>query len=175
MTANTNPTHRPVRPVPRSVRPARPAVPVPSDFEVLDPAHRAAIDMLQHLDILVRRLADRGVDAEARHQAREVLDYFNGPGLGHHAQEESQVFPALLASGDAELVQHVQRLRQDHGWIEEDWRELAPQIDAIANGYDWYDLAVLQAAVPIFSALCHEHIALEECVVYPAAKNLLRH
>ena len=168
MSANAIPTRRPDRP-------ARPTVSVPKDFEALDQAHRAALEMLQHLDILVRRLADRGVDDEARHQAREVLNYFNGPGRAHHAQEESQVFPALLASGDAELVQHVQRLLQDHGWIEEDWRELAPQIDAIACGYDWYDLAVLQAAVPMFSELCHEHIALEECVVYPAAQNLLRH
>jgi hemerythrin-like domain-containing protein len=131
--------------------------------------------MLQHLDILVKRLAERGLDDEARHQAGEVLNYFNGPGHDHHAQEERQVFPALLASGDAELVQHVQRLLQDHGWIEEDWRELAPQVDAIASGYDWYDLAMLQAAVPMFAQLCHEHIALEECVVYPAAQNLLRH
>src|SRR6478609_3119032 len=158
-----------------AARPARPAVPTLDDFEVLDQAHRAALDMLQHLDILVRRLADRGMDDEARHQAKEVLSYFNGPGLDHHAQEERQVFPSLLASGDAELVQHVQRLRQDHGWIEEDWRELAPQVDAIASGYNWYDLAMLQAAVPVFAQLYHEHIALEECVVYPAAQNLLRH
>lgn len=43
------------------------------------------------------------------------------------------------------------------------------------GGYDWYDLAMLQAAVPVFAELCREHIALEECVVYPAAQNLLRH
>jgi hypothetical protein len=129
MTAKANPTRR-------SGQPARPAVPVPKDFEALDQAHRAALEMLQHLDVLVQRLARRGLDDEARHQAREVLNYFNGPGLDHHAQEERQVFPALLASGDSELVQHVHRLQQDHGWIEEDWRELAPQVEAIARGDD---------------------------------------
>jgi len=55
------------------------------------------------------------------------------------------------------------------------WRELAPQIEAIASGYNWYDIAMLEAAVPVFAQLCREHIALEECVVYPAARNLLRH
>ena len=159
----------------RAARGARPPVPVPAGFEALDHAHRAALAMLQHLEILVRRLDEHGVDDEARRQAREVLVYFNGPGLAHHAQEEQQVFPTLLASGDAELIQHVHRLRQDHGWIEEDWRELAPQVEAVAAGYDWYDLAMLQAAVPVFAQLYHDHIALEECVVYPAAKNLLRH
>ncbi len=159
----------------RPDRPLRSSIPVSDAFEVLDQAHRAALDMLEHLAVLVRRLADAGMDEEARCEATAVLNYFGGPGLDHHAQEERQVFPTLMASGDAELIQHVQRLRQDHAWIEEDWRELAPPIEAIAAGYDWYDLAMLQAAVPVFTQLYREHIALEECVVYPAARNLLRH
>ena len=84
-------------------------------------------------------------------------------------------FQSLDQAHRAALVQHVHRLQQDHGRIEEDWRELAPQVEAIAAGYDWYDPAMLQAAVPVFAELCREHIALEECVVYPAAQNLLRH
>jgi len=168
MSVNTIDTARPDRP-------ARSPIPVPEGFEALDAAHRAALNMLDHLAILVRRLADRGLDDEARAQARKVLDYFNGPGLEHHAQEELQVFPTLLASGDEALIQHVRRLRQDHGWIEEDWLELAPPIEAIAAGYSWYDLAMLEAALPVFAQLYREHIALEECVVYPAARNLLRH
>jgi len=164
-----------VAPIRRPVRPDRPPVSIPHDFKSLDDAHRAALDMLVHLDVLVRRLAEEGVGDDTRREARAVLTYFNGPGLDHHAQEDARVFPALLASGDAELVQHVQRLRQDHGWIEEDWRELEPQVDAIACGYDWYDIAMLQAAVPVFAELLREHIALEEVVVYPAARNLLKH
>jgi hemerythrin-like domain-containing protein len=156
-------------------RPARSPVSVPEGFQALDDAHRASLEMLEQLAILVQRLADRGIDDVTRRRAQDVLTYFDGPGLDHHAQEERLVFPALLASGDPQLVQHVLRLRQDHGWIEEDWRELAPQVRAIAAGYDWYDLAMLQAAIPVFAQLCREHIALEECVVYPAARNLLRH
>jgi hemerythrin-like domain-containing protein len=68
-------------------------------------------------------------------------------------------------------VQAVQRLQQDHGWLEEDWLELEPQIDAIALGYDWYDLPTLRAALPIFTALYQEHIALEESMIYPEAKR----
>lgn len=164
-----------IRREPRAPRPPRSPAPALPAFETLEHAHQSALKMLQHLDALIQELELQGIDDKARRSAREVLDYFNGPGLDHHAQEELHVFPTLLASGDAELVHHVQRLRQDHGWIEEDWRELEPQVQAVADGYTWYDLPMLRAAMPVFQGLVQEHIALEECVVYPAARNLLRH
>lgn len=171
-------TAMPVHPrkdTPREPRPARSPAPQLPAFETLEHAHQAALQMLRHLNTLVQHLEQAGVDDTARRAAREVLEYFNGPGLDHHAQEEHHVFPTLLASDDAELVHHVQRLRQDHGWIEQDWRELEPLVRAVADGYDWYDLAMLRAAVPVFESLYQEHIALEETVVYPGARNLLRH
>ena len=81
------------------------------------------------------------------------------------------VFPPLLASGDPLLVQHIERLQQDHGWLEEDWLELAPQIEAIGKGYSWYDIDVLRQALPVFTQLYHDHIALEESLIYPEAKR----
>jgi hemerythrin-like domain-containing protein len=141
------------------------------EFEKLDHAHRAALEMLDAFDRLLEHLSDNGLDDTARASARSILAFFNGPGRDHHAQEESQVFPGLLTSSDIELVQHVRRLQQDHGWLEEDWHELSPQIEAIADGYNWYDLAMLRHALPVFTALYHEHIALEETVVYPAARR----
>lgn len=142
-----------------------------SEFESLDQAHHAALQMLQSFRQLVDELASKGLDDVARASAREILAFFNGPGRHHHEDEERHVFPGLLASGDVEMIGHVHRLQQDHGWLEEDWRELAPQIEAIADGYNWYDLAMLSAALPVFTALYHEHIALEESMVYPAAKR----
>ena len=155
---------------PRKPRDARPPAPPLPEFEKLDQAHRAALEMLQAFDRLIEHLDERGLDDTARASAQEILAFFNGPGRDHHAQEESQVFPVLLASGDAELVQHIHRLQQDHGWLDEDWHELAPQIEGIAAGYNWYDLAMLRNALPIYTALHHDHIALEETVVYPAAR-----
>jgi hemerythrin-like domain-containing protein len=142
-------------------------------FETLDRAHLAAMGMLKAFERLLVQLDDTGLDDAARASAAEIMAFFNGPGRDHHAQEEQQVFPGLLAAGDATLVQHVHRLQQDHGWIEEDWRELAPQIEAIAKGYNWYDMPMLRGALPIFTALYHEHIALEESLIYPAAKRQL--
>jgi hemerythrin-like domain-containing protein len=140
-------------------------------FDALDRTHRAALDMLLAFDRLLEHLSDLGIDETAQISAKEIIDFFEGPGRTHHAEEEMHVFPGLLNSNDLDLVQHVRRLQQDHGWIEEDWRELSPQIEAIAKGYNWYDLPMLRAALPIFTALYNDHIALEESLIYPAAKR----
>lgn len=163
---------RPVRPA-VAQRPQRAPVPPLPVFDVLDQAHVAALDMLRTFQDLLDLLDAEGATDAARQRATQVLAYFNGPGRDHHQQEEQQVFPGLLVAGDPTIVQHVQRLQQDHGWIEEDWRELAPQVEAIAQGFAWYDLAMLRAALPVFTSLYHEHIALEESLIYPAAKRQL--
>lgn len=155
-------------------RPARtPAPPLPG-FEQLDATHRAALEMLQDFEQLLAELERAGLTPGASASARRIQAFFSGPGADHHAQEERQVFPGLLASGDAEMVRNVRRLQQDHGWIEEDWRELAPQIDAIARGYNWFELPMLRAALPVFAALYRDHIALEESMIYPAARRQAR-
>jgi hemerythrin-like domain-containing protein len=158
----------------RAARPSRPAAPALPAFESLDRTHRAAMEMLEAFDRLLAHLDDQGLDETAQASAREILAFFGGPGRTHHAEEEQHVFPGLLASSDTVLIQHVRRLQQDHGWIEEDWRELAPQIEAIANGYNWYDLPMLRLALPVFTALHRDHIALEEAIVYPAARRHLQ-
>ena len=155
----------------RPERQARPTTALLPEFEALDHAHRAAMNMLRAFDRLLKQLDESGMDDKARVAAQEILTFFNGPGRHHHADEEKHVFPGLLASSDVELIQHVRRLQQDHGWLEEDWRELQPQIEAIAGGYNWYDMAMLRSALPVFTALYHDHIALEESLVYPAAKR----
>ena len=152
-------------------RPARPARPEAQGFDALDQAHRAALVMLARFNELVHRLDDQGLDVEASALAAEVLGYFDGPGATHHADEERLVFPELESFGDAELSAHVRRLQQDHHWIEADWRELSPHVRAVAEGYNGYELPLLLAALPVFEALLLDHMALEERVVYPAAKR----
>lgn len=153
------------------VRPARTPPPPLPPFEALDRTHREVMQVLERFDRLLAHLDENGADEVARASAAEIAAFFNGHAREHHADEERLVFPGLLVSGDATLVQHVLRLQQDHGWLEEDWLELEPQIDAIARGYNWWDLGLLRAALPIFAALYHDHIALEESLIYPEAKR----
>jgi hemerythrin-like domain-containing protein len=153
------------------MRPSRTVAPALPPFEALDRTHAQVLQVLARFEQLLQHLDDHGLDETARTSAREIHAFFAGGARQHHQEEEQWVFPSLLASGDAELVQHVQRLQQDHGWLEEDWLELAPQIEAVAQGYNWYDLPMLNAALPIFTALYREHIGLEESLIYPEAKR----
>jgi hemerythrin-like domain-containing protein len=158
----------------RAARPARPAAPPLPGFESLDRAHREVLKVLEDFDRLLRHVDENGPDTTARESARHIQAFFSGPARQHHAEEEQRIFPGLLAGGDAEMVQHVKRLQQDHGWLEEDWIELSTQIEAIAAGYNWYDLTMLRHALPVFTELYREHIALEESIVYPAARRQVR-
>jgi hemerythrin-like domain-containing protein len=76
----------------------------------------------------------------------------------------------LLAIGDPALTSAVNTLLQDHGWIEENWIELSPQLSAIASGNNWPDPAEFLHGVQVFVELCTDHIALEESVVYPESR-----
>ena len=155
----------------RAERPHRPPLADPGTMEVLDRTHREIVEMLTRLHMLIEKLEVRGIDDSVRKLAQDICRFFDETARPHHAAEEELVFPELLASGDAELVQHVNRLQQDHGWLEEDWLEMAPHLRAVANGQSWYDIDVLRTAVPIFTELYRDHIALEETVVYPASRR----
>jgi hemerythrin-like domain-containing protein len=155
----------------RPARPRRPAVSVPDAFQALDQTHRQVLENLEQLALLAQRLDQEGIDDTARQLANHIHGFFEDTARAHHAAEEQTVFPPLLAGTDAELIQHVQRLQQDHGWIEEDWLDLGPQLQAIAEGQSWYDLDFLRAAIPVFTELYREHIALEETIVYPASRR----
>lgn len=139
-------------------------------FDVLDECHRQIMAGLDRMDELLIHLERQGVDGRARELARDIFMFFNLTARLHHQDEEQHIFPPLLVSSDDELVRQVLRLQQDHCWIEEDWRELAPQFEAIAAGYNWYNPEQLALAIPTFKALYHDHIALEESMVYPEAR-----
>lgn len=144
-----------------------------SGFDVLDVCHRQTVIALGRLAALMTRLANQGADDEARTLAREIVRHFSTTSRDHHLDEERHVFPTLLVTGDTETVQAVQRLQQDHSWLEEDWSELSPMLEAIAGGQSWVDLDVLREGVEVFTSLSHEHIALEESLIYPQARAQL--
>lgn len=140
-------------------------------FASLGQTHREMLEMLARLHILVEQIEVRGTDDGVRRVARDVCRFFDDTARLHHAEEEQLVFASLLIGGDAGLVQHVKRLQQDHGWLEEDWRELSRHLHAVAEGQSGYDVSVLRSAVPAFSELYRDHIAVEETIVYPASRR----
>jgi hemerythrin-like domain-containing protein len=139
-------------------------------FEALDACHRHTLAALERLQSLIVHLDGPGVDAAARAAAAEIEHYFSTTVRQHHEDEETHVFPRLLTSSDPDTVQTVVRLQQDHGWLEEDWRELSPLLAGLAGGQTWVDLDTLRRGVEIFVALSLDHMALEETVIYPQAR-----
>ncbi len=159
----------PAREPPRS----EPSNAPPDGFSVLDDCHQMTLAALDRLEALVAQIERREIDPTARTIAAEIVHHFSKTVREHHQDEERHIFPALASSTDGEVVQSVLRLQQDHDWLEEDWMELSPHLDAVAYGQSWYDVDVLREGVEIFAALSRDHIALEESLLYPQARARL--
>lgn len=140
------------------------------NFDALDTCHQEIAAHLNRLAALIAHIEAKGVDDMARQEAGAIESFFSETSRAHHAEEEKSVFPPLLASSDEELVGAVRSLQQDHGWIEENWLELAPQLRSIALGNGWIDAAEFLHYAEVFLDLCREHIALEESLIYPQSK-----
>ncbi len=147
---------------------------LPADrFKALDACHQQIHEHLTELSDLVARLDADSDSAHCRQKAKTIEAFFSETARSHHAEEEHNVFPNLLLSDKPEVVQAVQVLKQDHGWIEQNWLELAPMLRAIAQGEDWADMAELKHNAEVFLELCRDHIVLEETLIYPEAKARL--
>lgn len=143
----------------------------PADFEALDACHR---QIQLHLDKLAQLTADfeaDGATSRSRELAGLIESFFSKTAREHHLEEEKTVFPPLLSSDNEALVSAVRTLQQDHGWLEENWIVLGPQLRAIADGYNWVDPAELLHNTELFGTLYGKHIALEEALIYPQSKQ----
>ena len=113
--------------------------------------------------------------ARAREVAAGTLALFKGAVLEHHAEEESELFPAVLRSAAAgeerERVQSmINRLTYEHRALESLWKTLKPSVSDAAHGRP----AQLNAAVA--SELVQrylEHARFEEDSFLPLAEIIL--
>ncbi len=146
------------------------STPTPALFEFLDHSHQELQRQLVALRRLVGEVAADALDAPGRAELQQTIAWFNQEARQHHLDEEKHVFPALLQSTDEGVVQTTLRLRQDHGWIEENWLELEPSLEAAAGGYSWFDRDTLAQGVEVFEQLYIDHLTLEESLAYPEAR-----
>lgn len=117
--------------------------------------------------------------ADAARRARSVaaagVALFRDVILEHHAEEERELFPAVIASARAgdersEVQRIVARLTLEHRGIEALWKRLRPTVGAIAGGADAaLDGAALTALVDRYL----EHALYEEDVFLPLAHQIL--
>ena len=139
--------------------------PTDADLAQLDAYHAQVRGHLDRLAVLATRVENEQLDAETRAEACAIEAFFSGSMQDHHRLEEASVLQTLLDSGDAELVTAAHTLQQDHGWIEQNWIEVGPQLRAIAQGNHWIDPAEFMHGAEVFLELCYGHTALEETLI----------
>jgi hemerythrin-like domain-containing protein len=134
--------------------------------------HAGILSQLQALGELPVLAAEA---TRARAIASDSLALFKHAVIDHHAEEESELFPAVLRSAqpgeEHDLVQVlISRLTSEHRTMEALWKRLEPAISATAKGKD----AELQSAevaelVSAYSA----HARFEETQFLPLAETIL--
>jgi len=140
------------------------------EFDILDEEHRQIHLHLVELQALARRLLQADPTDADRQLAARIEAFFSETSRKHHMREEETIFPALLKTADEALTHVLRSLRQDHGFIEENWIVLGPQLRAVAEGNHWVDPDELLHNLEVFTELCMSHIEREERLIYPQAK-----
>ena len=143
-------------------------------LEMLSACHHRIERQCATLRRLVAHLASHGADADARSAAQAVLRYFDTSALHHHADEEEDLFPALLesmAGSDPVCLRELtQALSTEHRELEARWRRLRLVLERVARG----EAAELSAAdVDAFVDRYTDHLEREERELLPMAERLL--
>ena len=117
--------------------------------------------------------------AEAAHQARQIAaslrQFFRDVVLAHHAEEEQELFPAVLASAEAgaehdEVAAMISRLAREHRHVEAQFKALDDALHDLARGRD---AAVDAKAVAALVTAYQGHAAFEETHFLPRARDIL--
>lgn len=113
-----------------------PAASTEAPLEMLAACHIRIQRQCATLRRLAAHLAEHGADAQARSAAAGVLRYFDTAAPQHHADEEQDLFPALIesmAGSDPVCLKGMtQGLRDEHSELETAWARLRPRLQAIA-------------------------------------------
>lgn len=148
-----------------------PAVGFEQPYEMLEACHERVQRSLDLLGRLLDYIEQQGHDAQSRSAAADVLRYFDNAAPLHHADEETHVFPLLLAVGNADLRALVQRLQADHRRMETLWGEVRqPLLRWREPGCTEKPNRATHDAVTAFRTLYGDHIINEEGIAFPAAR-----
>lgn len=151
-----------------------PAAGTEAPLEMLAACHGRMERHLALLERLGAHLADHGHDGQARDAAAQLLRYFDRAAPDHHADEERDLFPALLesmAGSDPVCLRELTAsLSDDHRRLEAGWRPLRTLLQRIADGEpEALDPAAAQAWVADY----RRHLAREDAELLPMAARLL--
>ena len=151
-----------------------PAAGFEAPLEMLSACHGRVERQCETLLRLLPHLAANGPDQAAREAAQNVMRYFDTSARHHHADEEQDLFPALLLSAPAAelapLRELIDTLQAQHRELEQVWGALRRTLAGISEG----TVRELDATeVRRLADLYRSHIAREEAELLPFAARIL--
>lgn len=151
-----------------------PAASTEVPLEMLAACHIRIQHQCDTLQRLANHVRQHGSDDQARQAAKNIMRYFDTAVVDHHADEEQDLFPALLesvAGSDPVCIrQLIDRLCREHRQLEAGWRKLRKILLQVADGEP---VALPQDDVDVFVSTYTEHLELEENELLPLANRLL--
>jgi len=150
------------------------AEPEDGPLRMLSRLHARTLEHCADLCALVAHVAECGCDEQARRASQAAVRYFDTCPAQYHADEEEDLFPALLesmAGSDAVCLRDLtSEMARQHRALEAMWQRLRKPLAALAGGQG----ATLEGAqVQAFAALHRSQIEREETELLPMAARLL--
>jgi len=144
--------------------------------DMLSACHDRLRSRCDTLARLPDHVARHGADGQARDAAQSLLRYFDGPALYHHADEEQDLFPALLesvAGSDATCLRGLfDRLSTEHRQLESQWQRLRPLLLQLLEGEaPELPMQDIQTFIDGYAG----HLQCEDQELLPLAHRLLDH
>lgn len=151
-----------------------PAAGFEAPLEILSACHFRIERQCATLRRLVTHLAAHGSDGEARVAAASVMRYFDASAKHHHADEEEDLFPALvesMAGSDPVCLRELTAaLADEHRQLEDHWQRVRIVLERVVAG----EPASLESEdVEALAGLYERHIEREERELLPIAARLL--
>jgi hemerythrin-like domain-containing protein len=131
--------------------------------------------ILSHLDNFGELPALLAPLTRAHQIARDTLSFFRAAVYEHHAEEERELFPAVLKSARQgeeydQVKSMVDWLTQEHRDIERLWSQIEPQLRKLAKGHEAkFDPASMSQLVSRYKA----HAQFEEDKFLPLSEIIL--
>lgn len=142
--------------------------------EMLYACHDRVERQCETLARLALHLITHGSDQAAQQASRSILRYFDQAAPHHHADEEQNVFPALLAAstehGISDIAPVVERLLADHRELERLWVGLSGELKEVS---DRKPIQLNTDRLDRFLECYKAHIELENQVLFPKINELL--
>jgi hemerythrin-like domain-containing protein len=143
-------------------------------LEMLAACHGRVEKQCDTLQRLMAWLPEHGCDEQARQAATAILRYFDTAAKDHHADEEQDLFPALLeamAGSDAVCIRELTvQLIAEHRRLELLWATLRQSLLTVAAGtLEGSDLPGMEAFLQGYQA----HLQKENDHLLPMATRLL--